>query len=280
MSDAVPPGSDQDETRLGNDDLTEAGAPEGEAPALKRLGDFELVREIGRGGMGVVYEARQVSLKRRVALKVLPPALGMGSQAKLRFEREAQAAAKLHHTNIVPVHAIGEHDGHHFYAMDLIEGQSLDHLLLDVVEHGSKPLAETVTRAAPVLPKRPKAPTESNAWTTSAGDSTTSLGETSAGSRAWVDGVAKLIEEVADALSDGCRCSASPRNTVPVRFRNWSLQMQTPEDPQIRRWRTKMRGQDRARTESVLADSGAPHHSWNCQTLGASRQSPGGSRLR
>ena len=72
-------------------------------PPLKRLGDFELIREIGRGGMGIVYDARQVSLNRRVALKILPPGLGLTGQAVQRFEREAQAAAKLHHTNIVPV---------------------------------------------------------------------------------------------------------------------------------------------------------------------------------
>src|ERR1700731_427544 len=92
----------------------------------KRLGDFEIVRELGRGGMGVVYEARQVSLNRRVALKVLSGGLNLTSKAVLRFRREAEAAAKLHHTNIVPVYATGEHDGTHFYAMELIEGQSLD----------------------------------------------------------------------------------------------------------------------------------------------------------
>jgi len=103
----------------------------------KRLGDFELIRELGRGGMGIVYEACQISLKRRVALKVLPPALGMTGQAKQRFEREARAAAKLQHTNIVPVHAIGAHEGHHFYAMELIDGQSLDHVLRDMVDEVS-----------------------------------------------------------------------------------------------------------------------------------------------
>ena len=78
-----------------------------EPPSIQRLGDFDLLREIGRGGMGVVYEARQISLGRRVALKVLPPTLGMSPDSAQRFEREARAAAKLHHTNIVPVHGIG-----------------------------------------------------------------------------------------------------------------------------------------------------------------------------
>jgi serine/threonine protein kinase len=129
--------TDPDATREGGE------KPDGSSPA-KRLGDFDLLQEIGRGGMGVVYEARQVSLDRRVALKVLPPALGLTSQSKQRFEREARAAAKLHHTNIVPVHAVGEHDGHHFYAMDLIEGQSLDQVLHQMLDEGTTPSAEHV----------------------------------------------------------------------------------------------------------------------------------------
>jgi serine/threonine protein kinase len=113
----------------------------------KELGDFEILREIGRGGMGVVYEARQVSLNRRVALKVLPPALGMSPQASRRFEREAHAAAKLHHTNIVPVYSIGEQAGSHYYAMELVEGQPLDRILKELVEQGRNPLIEeTVSR--------------------------------------------------------------------------------------------------------------------------------------
>src|SRR5271167_4571379 len=101
-------------------------SPTNELPAARRLGDFEIVHELGHGGMGVVYEARQVSLNRRVALKVLSGGLNLTSKAVQRFRREAEAAAKLHHTNIVPVYATGEHDGTHFYAMELIEGPSLD----------------------------------------------------------------------------------------------------------------------------------------------------------
>jgi serine/threonine protein kinase len=97
--------------------------------AQQRLGDFEIVREVGRGGMGVVYEARQVSLNRKVALKVLCGGLGLSPKAVPRFRREAEAAAKLHHTNIVPVYATGEENGTYFYAMELIDGPSLDTVL-------------------------------------------------------------------------------------------------------------------------------------------------------
>src|SRR5262249_12853268 len=96
------------------------------APALRQVGDFRIVREVGRGGMGVVYEAEQISLGRHVALKVLPQKLLLDARSKSRFEREARAAAKLHHTNIVPVFGVGEHDGLPFYVMQFIQGQGLD----------------------------------------------------------------------------------------------------------------------------------------------------------
>jgi len=89
------------------------------------LGDFRLVHEVGRGGMGVVYEAEQMSLDRRVALKVLPFAATLDPKQLQRFKSEAQAAAHLHHTNIVPVFAVGCERGVHYYAMQFIEGQSL-----------------------------------------------------------------------------------------------------------------------------------------------------------
>src|SRR5579883_2452777 len=93
------------------------------------LGDFRIVREIGRGGMGVVYEAVQISLGRRVALKVLPAGLDTPGQFLERFRREAKAAAGLHHTNIAPVFGVGEHQGTHFYAMQFIQGRGLDGVL-------------------------------------------------------------------------------------------------------------------------------------------------------
>jgi serine/threonine protein kinase len=90
-----------------------------------QLGDFRIVREVGRGGMGVVFEAEQLSLKRKVALKVLRFGVTADEQVMQRFQREAETVAHLHHTNIVPIHAIGCEDGVHYYAMQFIEGHSL-----------------------------------------------------------------------------------------------------------------------------------------------------------
>jgi serine/threonine protein kinase len=112
-------------------------AAEGARGAAERLpgmplGDFRIVREIGRGGMGTVYEAEQLSLGRRVALKVLPFAAALDTKHLQRFKNEAQAAAQLHHAHIVPVYAVGAERGLHFYAMQLIEGQNLAELIEDL----------------------------------------------------------------------------------------------------------------------------------------------------
>jgi len=101
----------------------------GPVPPLERLGDFRILREIGRGGMGVVYEAEQVSLGRHVALKVLPQQRLLDPHTKQRFEREARSAARLHHTNIVPVFGVGEHEGLPYYVMQFIQGLGLDDVL-------------------------------------------------------------------------------------------------------------------------------------------------------
>jgi WD40 repeat protein/serine/threonine protein kinase len=99
---------------------------------LHHLGDYRILREVGRGGMGVVYEAEQESLGRRVALKVLPPHVLTDSQQVRRFEREARAAAKLHHTNIVPVFGVGTEKGTPYYVMQFIQGLGLDAVLEDL----------------------------------------------------------------------------------------------------------------------------------------------------
>jgi len=100
--------------------------------ALGTLGDFRVLREVGRGGMGVVYEAEQMSLGRRVALKVLPFAAALDPQQLRRFKTEAQAAAQLHHTNIVPVFWVGCEQGVHYYAMQFIEGRSLAEVIREL----------------------------------------------------------------------------------------------------------------------------------------------------
>jgi serine/threonine protein kinase/Flp pilus assembly protein TadD len=107
------------------------------------VGDFRLLREIGRGGMGVVYEALQVSLERRVALKVLPFTAGHDEKQIHRFRNEALAAAHVEHAHIVPVYAVGEDNGVHYYAMQLIEGQSLAAMLADVQPAATMRTAET-----------------------------------------------------------------------------------------------------------------------------------------
>ncbi len=107
--------------------LGERVLPSIQQPAARPgiLGDFRILREIGRGGMGVVYEAEQISLGRSVALKVLPFAAMLDSQQLARFKNEARAAATLKHPNIVSVYSVGSERGVHFYAMELIEGSSL-----------------------------------------------------------------------------------------------------------------------------------------------------------
>jgi serine/threonine protein kinase/WD40 repeat protein len=118
----------------------------GDGIMSRQLGEYRIVRQVGRGGMGVVYEAVQESLGRHVALKVLPQH-GLLSPTHLeRFKRETKAAARLHHTNIVPVFGVGEDSGIHYYAMQFIQGQSLD-MVLDELRrlrgvHGQKTVAD------------------------------------------------------------------------------------------------------------------------------------------
>jgi WD40 repeat protein/serine/threonine protein kinase len=107
-------------------------SPGPQPPPLERLGDYRLLREVGRGGMGVVYEAEQESLGRRVALKVMLAHAVLDPRQVSRFQREARAAARLHHTNIVPVFGVGEANGLHYYVMQFIHGLSLDEVLAEL----------------------------------------------------------------------------------------------------------------------------------------------------
>jgi serine/threonine protein kinase len=102
--------------------------------SLQQLGDYRILREVGHGGMGIVYEAEQLSLARHVALKVLPRQALADPKTKKRFEREAKAAARLHHTNIVPVFGVGEQDGLPYYAMQFIQGMGLDKVIEELAQ--------------------------------------------------------------------------------------------------------------------------------------------------
>jgi formylglycine-generating enzyme required for sulfatase activity len=110
----------------GEADGEELALPEGSPPEICRkgmtLGEFRIGPEIGRGGMGVVYEAEQIPLNRKVALKVLPPHLSLVDEAVLKFRREAEAGGRQSHPGIVSVYAVGEHEGIHYIAQEYVPG--------------------------------------------------------------------------------------------------------------------------------------------------------------
>jgi tetratricopeptide (TPR) repeat protein len=129
-----------------------AAYPTDSLPPSARLGDYCIVREVGRGGMGVVYEAEQVSLGRRVALKVLPCAAALDPKQRQRFQIEAQAAAQLHHPHIVPIFNVGCEWGIHFYAMQFVDGRSLAGVVQELRKGNGAP-AEEGRSSALVAPK-------------------------------------------------------------------------------------------------------------------------------
>jgi serine/threonine protein kinase/Tfp pilus assembly protein PilF len=196
MSEADESAGNKEPTILGDEEIPSKAKPKDVSVRQERLGDFELIREIGHGGMGVVHAARQISLNRSVAVKVLPPALGMSPQTVRRFEQEAHAAARLHHTNIVPIYSTGEQGGQHFYAMELVEGQSLDQVIDEIKETGSNELMQELVQSLPEEGTR----SQGGATTSVPESASTSLTETSAADRKWLDATARLLSEVADAL--------------------------------------------------------------------------------
>src|SRR5579871_584698 len=175
----------------------------------KRLGDFEIEREIGRGGMGIVYEARQVSLNRCVAVKILSSGLGLAPKAVQRFRREAEAAAKLHHTNVVPVYATGEENGIHFYAMELIDGPSLDVVIRQLRDgRGGDPRSAPSPSAAATGPYVPAEPTPTPLPASDSGSGPRSSAER-------FDRAAAMIAEVAEALQHAHRQGVTHRDIKP-----------------------------------------------------------------
>lgn len=123
----------------------------------RQVGDYRIVREVGRGGMGIVFEAEQVSLRRRVALKLLHPHLALSATSIERFRHEAAAAGGLCHAAIVPIHEVGEWRGLHYFSMEFVEGQPLQHLLhgdsLGIAGQATRPrqVAELLAQVADAL---------------------------------------------------------------------------------------------------------------------------------
>ncbi|MFO0811435.1 MAG: protein kinase [Gemmataceae bacterium] len=187
------------------------------------LGDFHILREVGRGGMGVVYEAVQVSLNRRVALKVLPFAATMDARQLQRFRHEAQAAAMLHHHHIVPVYGVGCERGVHYYAMQLIDGRSLADV---IAERRGEPSSSS---AAAHTPMKPSAASSASAASDGRGDPTgdrvpaaptapvAALStQNSRGDKAYYRHVAELVAQAADALEYAHTMGVVHRDVKPA----------------------------------------------------------------
>ena len=195
----------------GLDTTGDAPAPNGIQPHGP-LGDFHIVRELGRGGMGVVYEANQISLGRTVALKVLPFAAAMDDRQLQRFKNEAQAAACLHHPHIVPVFGVGCERGVHYYAMQMVEGQSLatviESIRQDRKAHVGAPKAADQDSAPSV-----SAPSDGNSSTQAMAALSTAH---NTNSREYFRSIAKIGQQAAEALEHAHQSGVIHRDVKPA----------------------------------------------------------------
>jgi serine/threonine protein kinase len=184
------------------------------------LGDFHIVREVGRGGMGIVYEAEQISLHRRVALKVLPFAGTLDPRQLQRFHNEAQAAAGLHHSNIVPVYSVGCECGVHFYAMQFIDGRTLAALIGELRKGAAAPAAlSSVVAAGAVQATSPATPSAVNPQPSisygAAHAPTRSLNSSTVQRAGYWRQVARLGEQAAEALQHAHDLGVIHRDVKP-----------------------------------------------------------------
>jgi serine/threonine protein kinase len=188
-------------------------------PGAGVLGDFRLLGEIGRGGMGVVYEAEQVSLRRRVAVKVLSFAAALDARQLQRFKNEALAAAQLHHTHIVPVYFVGCERGVHFYAMQYVEGQSLAAVIAERRELEARQTGNVQPDASPLSADTvdPAAGRAVAAASAERGALQGALSTVrSAGDSAWFRKVAELGAQAAEALEHAHQQGVIHRDVKPA----------------------------------------------------------------
>lgn len=194
-----------------------SAAKEETAGVPEQLGDYRIEREIGRGGMGIVYDAEQISLGRRVALKVLPVQATLDPRFLQRFRREAEAVAGLQHPHIVPVYGVGEDRGIHYFTMQKIDGQGLDRVLRRVWDQGAQALRGSDDDSREALRgycrdqltavteiRRTKTHLESEAEPVAPSSAATDRSPTSGvrdSTAEYYRIVARLIRNVADALS-------------------------------------------------------------------------------
>ena len=159
-----------------------------------QIGDFRLERRLGSGGMSVVYQAVQVSLNRRVALKVLPMNLSGGASAVERFHREARAAARLHHPNIITIHAEGAESSICYFAMEMVDGQGLDQVIAELRETRLPEVAQPAAATAEDAEARADVGTDD-------GSQVPCVLRDCKSESQYFNTVARLISEVADALN-------------------------------------------------------------------------------